>query len=585
MAETATHTPSMKQQTTMLPGFNAGVTSFMKFTEMIRGEAEAKTSAPAPDFSRAHESWLPNWMSLHNVSWDDPICDSGLHLKPDRLFYLVPADAETPIIASYDAPFMFDTDALYQFFSNFNEFVNAPEGRYDWSGDRECLAYNRFLYLLYGLLRYRIGNRSLHSQQDRQIMLLIAHYLGSLEVPRGIREGCGMTKRVIEAFGKVGHFMDHLVSGSAVAPSIPAFEEFLRETFIPLAIAFNAAYIHQFDEIEAANETPVLYLSPFSMVDTKPAPEWGCDESTYLERKKESEETFPMAQEPPRKKAFDSPRSKPFTWDETRAMNQYIERSKTTKPVINERFAAIVDEERRSAAAAAAAAACQAAVERPNHPEVINRKAAALMRIFTDSSPSPSPSPTSSAFGAGSESMSDGTESVASASAASTAMQKPKRIPNILRRRPTNPNEPGSSLYLFHYGDEKESIYHRPVITIRAKGGYKPYTVMKVVNELPDLLRKPRNKANFMTASTNKFFERPVSEMEQRYKNQLYFTMIDFCEEIAQSQLMDNDARMEIMSRYYGARREDEPLDNYYHNFRKDVWNSIAMFYAFYSYL
>jgi hypothetical protein len=263
-------------------------------------------------------------------------------------------------------------------------------------------------------------------------------------------------------------------------------------------------------------------------------------------------------------------------WQEEMAVSRFIEESKKMDLKVNTRFVEMLDEERRNAAAKE----LMVAVESPKHPVVINSKAAAFLGTPSPSSRSMK-SDGSSAMGDGEQSM--GSVDDAASAASSTVSTVPRKIPNILRRRPTNQNVPGSSLYLFHFGTGKEEIYNRPVITIRTKSGYKPYVVMKVIMELPNLLKERRNKANFMNVSTNVFFTRPVSDMDPRYKNQLYYTMIAFCEDMATTPLMDNETRMEIMARYYGARREDEPLDNYYHNFRRDVWDSIAMYYAFYS--
>ncbi len=619
-----------------LPGFDPGVAAFCDLVSLIRGTAmEAVSNATMNElsaFQSAHESWLVNWLSLLRPSWDDPIYtalprfDLSKNEDRDRLFYLeddlrsicsiegrakIDPSSPFPKIArlTSDLSSRLDMGALYGFFSNFNEYVNGVG--YDWSSDEHCTQYNRFIYLLYGLLQYLPrGNYSRNpiapGSLERRRAFYMAHFLGtteapsSLSIPKGIREGCSFTKHVMEAFDSIDLFMSALVNGEKVAATQADFEEFMLSTFIPLSIAFNAAYIFDFemdsddDSGSGFGSSPIIWAAPYALVTTKPNPEWGCDESTYQERRAMSEAIFPREErqeKPNALKRLRSEISKPrpvdrrSAWEEEASLNRFIEESKRMEVKVNTKFAAMLDEERQRAAAKQ----LREAVESPKHPEVINSKAVALLEAISISTTTSSSNLSAMGDGASSDVTSEGGGGLLSpvSTTASTLVspRPPRKIPNILRRRDTNVNKPGSSPYLFHFGEEKEEIYNRPVVTIRTKNGYKPYVVMKVVNELPDLLRKPRNKANFMGVSTNKFFERSVSDMDQRYKNQLYFTTISFCEEMAAIPLMDNEARMEVMGRYYGVRREDEPLDNYYHNFRKDVWDSIAMYYAFYSYL
>ncbi len=587
--------------------FSSGVAAFTSFMEVIRSSAMERVNNVAPtmeSLKTSHESWLVNWLSLINVCWNDPIGSSDRVPKDlGSYFYLVQPDG--PKIKRVDENPQYDMAALYHFFSHFNEYVNNP--LYDWSEDEYRMGYNRFIYMLYGLLQFSTqrsyGSGPGLGRESKRLALYMAHFLEttcdqaaqgaakaprlttnqtvtSLTIPKGIREGSAFTKHVMEAYQRVDAFMDALVMGQKVAPTQAEFEEFMMGTFVPFAIAYNAAYIFNFDgsleedeEEDGNDQDPkILWSVPYSLVETKPHPDWDCDESTYLERKAASE-TMRATEEAERKNTLkrlrkEMPTDRRSDWQQEIAVSRFIEESKKMELKVNTRFVEMLDRER------SAAKELMASVESPRHPEVINSKAAVLLGT---------PSPRSITLGDGEQSM--GSVDDAASAASSTASAVPRKIPNILRRRPTNQNVPGSSLLLFHFGTGKEEIYNRPVITIRTKSGYKPYVVMKVIMELPDLLKKPRNKANFMNVSTNKFFERSVSDMDQRYKNQLYYTMIAFCQDMATTPLMDNETRMEIMARYYGARREDEPLDNYYHNFRRDVWDSIAMYYAFYSYL
>jgi hypothetical protein len=580
------------------PSFLQGIGAFNRLMSIIRGKAIERIQNIGPPSFRGggpEESWLANWFSLLHLSWDDPITSASPQFrleKPEdreRLFYLVTpssgaAPAPGPAIAKVDLGegVGLDMGALYQFFSNFNEYVNDPNKvGYDWSSDENCIGYNRFIYLLYGLLQFN------GSTLEKRRAFYMAHFLETLAIPKGIREGCAFTKHIMEAFHSIGLFMSALVNGQKAAPTQEEFENFMFATFIPLSIALNAAYIFDFDaddEItDLVDANPIIWASPYSLVTSQPHPDWGCDETTYQERCAISDAIFPHEERPNALKRIRLEMGKPRSvdrraaWQEELAIDRFIEESKRMEVKVNTKFTAMLEEERQRAAMKQ----LREVVESPKHPEVINRKAIALLDAISTTS-----STTSSALGDGtaSDATSEGSGGLLSP-VSSSASKPPRKIPNILRRRPTNENKPGSSPHLFHFGDATEEIYNRPVITIRTKNGYKPYVVMKVVNELPDLLKKPRNKANFMGVSTNKFFDRSVSDMDQRYKNQLYFTTISFCEEIAAIPLMDNEARMEVMGRYYGTRREDEPLDNYYHNFRKDVWDSIAFYYAFYSYL
>jgi hypothetical protein len=151
-------------------------------------------------------------------------------------------------------------------------------------------------------------------------------------------------------------------------------------------------------------------------------------------------------------------------------------------------------------------------------------------------------------------------------------------IPNILRRRETNPSKEGETLLLFHYGSDEPMVYTKRILKTKIKDQMKCYSVHKLVCELPNLLRIERNKANFMRSS-NIFFGRKVSEMSFYYKNQLYDTLISFCEEIASTPLEDNELRLRIVQNYYGKKRDTESIENYLFNFRFDVLNSIAMYY------
>jgi predicted house-cleaning noncanonical NTP pyrophosphatase (MazG superfamily) len=155
-------------------------------------------------------------------------------------------------------------------------------------------------------------------------------------------------------------------------------------------------------------------------------------------------------------------------------------------------------------------------------------------------------------------------------------------IPNILRRRETNPSKEGETLLLFSYGSAESMVYTKRILKTKIKGEMKSYSVQKLVSELPDLLRNERNKANFMRSS-NIFFGRKVSEMNNFYRNQLYETLISFCDEIASTSLEDNDLRLSILQNYYGKKKESESLEQYFYNFRFDVFNSIGMYYCFYS--
>jgi hypothetical protein len=155
-------------------------------------------------------------------------------------------------------------------------------------------------------------------------------------------------------------------------------------------------------------------------------------------------------------------------------------------------------------------------------------------------------------------------------------------IPNILRRRESNPSKEGETLLLFYYGTEDPMVYTKRILKTKIKGEMKAYSVQKLVSELPALLRIERNKLNFMRSS-NIFFGRKVSEMNGFYRNQLYEIIISFCEEIASTHLEDNELRLSILQNYYGKKKESESIEQYFYNFRFDVFNSIAMYYCFYS--
>lgn len=156
--------------------------------------------------------------------------------------------------------------------------------------------------------------------------------------------------------------------------------------------------------------------------------------------------------------------------------------------------------------------------------------------------------------------------------------KKESEIPKIMRRLNKNPLKEGSSLLLFHYGNTEETVYNRPILKMLKF----TYSIQRMVKELPALLRDEHNKHNFMK-SKNRFFERPVNEMNSYFKNSLYNTLISFCEEMASTKLSDNPLRESIIQNYYGKRLENEPWSQYYHNYSVDIGNSIALYYVYYS--
>ncbi len=159
--------------------------------------------------------------------------------------------------------------------------------------------------------------------------------------------------------------------------------------------------------------------------------------------------------------------------------------------------------------------------------------------------------------------------------------KKEEDIPKIMRRLNKKPLKEGSSLLLFHYGDFQNHIYDKKVLTFTMNNKKYSYCIRKMVNELPNLLRNEHNKSNFLR-SKNVFFERPVNQMPNFFKHQLYDTIISFCEEMASTRLEENDIRMNIIQNYYGKRLEHESLEQYYHNYREDIGNSIALYYVYY---
>ncbi len=155
-------------------------------------------------------------------------------------------------------------------------------------------------------------------------------------------------------------------------------------------------------------------------------------------------------------------------------------------------------------------------------------------------------------------------------------------IPKILRRRETNPSKEGETLLIFHHGSDERMVYTKRILKTKMNDEMICYSVHKLVCELPNLLRNPRNKANFMR-SKNIFFTRKVKDMGIFYANQLYETLISFCEEVASTPLEDNELRLQIVQNYYGKKRDTESVENYLFNFRFDVFNSIAMYYCYYT--
>jgi hypothetical protein len=147
-------------------------------------------------------------------------------------------------------------------------------------------------------------------------------------------------------------------------------------------------------------------------------------------------------------------------------------------------------------------------------------------------------------------------------------------IPKILRRRETNPSKEGETVLLFHHGSEDHLVYTKNIFT----NGCKSYSVRTLVCELPSILRNKRNKEQFKSSS-NLFFGRKVSEMNHYFKNELYYTIISLCQEIASTPLEDHELRLRIVQNYYGKKRDTESVENYLFNFRTDVFDSIALFY------
>jgi hypothetical protein len=155
--------------------------------------------------------------------------------------------------------------------------------------------------------------------------------------------------------------------------------------------------------------------------------------------------------------------------------------------------------------------------------------------------------------------------------------KQPHQISKILRRREENESKSGETLLIFHHGTNENMTYTKNIL----KGKNKRFSPQKLVTELPNLLRNPRNKRSLMQSS-NIFFGGSVADMGFR-KEQLYITIISLCEELASTSPDNNDLRMTIIQNYYGPKKEEESFEQYMYNFRYDVFNSIIMYYVFYA--
>ncbi len=156
--------------------------------------------------------------------------------------------------------------------------------------------------------------------------------------------------------------------------------------------------------------------------------------------------------------------------------------------------------------------------------------------------------------------------------------KREEEIPNILRRRDTNVLKSGHTPLIFH-----PELYAKDgALRMKIKGKMITYSVKELCEKLPTLLRMEQNKRNFMYSS-NLFFDRSVKDMNYYYKNQLFQTIISFCDEIASTKVEDIDLRMKIVQNYYGKMREGESMEQYIYNFRYDVFNAIGSNYCYYA--
>lgn len=156
------------------------------------------------------------------------------------------------------------------------------------------------------------------------------------------------------------------------------------------------------------------------------------------------------------------------------------------------------------------------------------------------------------------------------------------KVPRSMRRNDKKDvNGRDEGFLLFFSGTESDTVFERNAFsTSNGK-----CSIRDACRELPRLLVE---KERMLRTSRNMVFGRTLEDLFQTdvKKRSLYYTnlrraVISFCNEISATTRFDNAARMEIIQRYYGQKRESETERMYMNSFMFDVFRPFVNFYTY----
>jgi hypothetical protein len=480
--------------------------------------------------SNCRNSWIVNFKTIFCPTWADldlenhPEVDTKENLV--RFFYRIPTTELNPIpFDSYQMVKESDhVDESYftaLFLNTYSDECNALTGC-------EKRAYDRLSFYIPIMRNFFKYNNETKFNDFRKKMyhcalLMRVNNDSSVKMNRGILEECKYTYSMIRMIRSIDLFFKMKYQEAYAYVDLSNLRDYINNVLLPLSALIRAYTFldNEGDLVEFSSSD--FYRTPNSIHN----PDWLVasqeDYEEYLEElRKRNEEVAQHQREMEMKREIELKRRAQEDAELDRIMRNRV----STPPPVNQAFVERLDRDK---------AAEEAEIQQ-------REKAQQKVVVYKSES----------------------------------------EIPNILRRRESNPSKEGETLLLFFYGSTESMVYTKRVLKTKIKGEMKVYSVQKLVSELPGLLRNERNKANFMRSS-NIFFGRKVTEMNNFYRNQLYETLISFCEEIASTSLEDNDLRLSILQNYYGKKKESESLEQYFYNFRFDIFNSVGMYYCFYS--
>ncbi len=156
------------------------------------------------------------------------------------------------------------------------------------------------------------------------------------------------------------------------------------------------------------------------------------------------------------------------------------------------------------------------------------------------------------------------------------------KIPKSMKRNDKKDvNGRDEGFLLFFAGTANDTVFERSAFST-SNGRC---SIKEACRELPRLLVE---KERLLRTSRNMIFGKTLEELYQSdIRNRtLYYTnirraIISFCNEISATSRNDNAARMEIIQRYYGVRRNGETERMYMNSFMFDVFRAFVNFYTF----